>query len=57
MTWTIKVKNSDGSIAEVVTTDWAAALSAVDAHRSSKREAWIVDVEGRIVDKEPDVSS
>jgi hypothetical protein len=47
--WVVKVKNSDGSIADV-----AAALSAVAAHRSSKREAWIVDAEGRRVDDAPD---
>ena len=54
MPWIVKVKNSDGSVADIVTADWAAALSVVEAHRSSKREAWIVDAEGRRVDDAPE---
>ena len=57
MLWIVEVKNSDGSIADVVTVDWAAARSAVEAHRSSKREIWIVDAGSRIVNKEPDDSA
>lgn len=54
MPWIVKVKNSDGSIADVETVDRTTARSVVEAHRSSKREAWIVDAEGRRVDDAPE---
>lgn len=46
MRWISKVKNSDGSIAEVVTGIGASARSAVVAHRSSRQEARIVVLQG-----------
>lgn len=51
MPWIVKVRNEDGTVAAVLTLDWAAACSAVEAHRSSSREAWIEDAEGRRADE------
>jgi hypothetical protein len=51
MPWIVKVRNEDGSVADVFAADWAAARSAAAAYRSSSREAWIVDAQGRTVDE------
>jgi hypothetical protein len=51
MAWLLKIRNENGQVADVIVQDWASALSAVTAYRSSGREAWIVDGTGRIIDE------
>lgn len=52
MPWMVRVRNDDGSVADVLTQNWATARSMVDAYRSSNREAWITDARGEAVDEE-----
>lgn len=52
MPWIVRVKNDDGSVADVLALDWVVARATVDAYRSSQRQAWIVDAQGRVMNEE-----
>jgi hypothetical protein len=50
--WRVKVKSLDGKVTEVLSDEWKDALSNVVDFRTSGREAWIEDADGRLIDEE-----
>jgi hypothetical protein len=51
MTWYVKVRGSDQKVTGIQSDDWKHALERVAELRSSGREAWIEDVDGRKIDE------
>jgi hypothetical protein len=51
MTWYLKVKNSDGTVHAILKDDWKDLVRDLADFRHAQREAWIEDVNGRVLDQ------
>ena len=50
--WFVKVSGSEGRVTAVLKDQWNEALSDVREFRASGRQAWIKDIDGRVIDEE-----
>ncbi len=51
MTWYVKVRSADKTVASILKDVWNQAVADVAEFRKTGREAWIEDTNGRVIDE------